>query len=101
MAQPAYEWDVETVAAVDSEDYAEGDVVEHHHTASFAEAKQFAATEPDEGMEHRIVLVRDDDECRSWAYLKDDGTLPGAFEDAYSRRVAKVPTRFHFEVARA
>lgn len=100
MAQPFYEWDVETVAARDSEDYAEDDVIDHHHTTSFAEAKRVAAQEPDDGTKHVLVLVRDHDD-RSWAYLNDDGTLPEYFEDAYNQPRGKVPVRYHREVAAA
>lgn len=53
----------------------------------------------EEGMTSRIVLVRDDDKGRSWAYL-EDGELPSHFEDAYGVKVAKVPGRFHEEVSK-
>lgn len=88
-----YEWDFETI----DED---GDIVDHHHCATFAEVRKVAgrATEPG-----RIVLVRDDDirSTREWAYLRDDGTLPERFEDAYQRPGALVPRRFHTEARAA
>lgn len=48
----------------------------------------------------RLVLVRDADEGRSWAYVSDDGKLPEYFLDAYDRPTVKVPKRFHDELSR-
>ena len=93
-----YEWDCETVAAVDTDDAAENDVLDHAHGATLAEVLRWSRQNPpDPGTRHDIVLVRDDDDGRSWAYMEDDGSLPEFFEDAYCRRVAKVPKRFHAE----
>lgn len=89
-----YEWDVESV------DTETGDVTDHNHFDSYAEAVEFADGEPDDGEEYKVVLVRDDDNGRSWAYV-EDGKLPGHFEDAYCRNVAKVPQKFVREVERA
>lgn len=94
-----YEWDVEEVDEHD-------DVQDHYHTDSYASAKAIHAAVPGEGtnMTSRIVLIRDDDNTRTgqraWAYL-EDGKLPEYFEDAHGVEVAKVPKRFHEEVARA
>lgn len=93
-----YEWDVETVETYDD---GNNDVHDHHHTKTFAEAKAFAATTPPEGCTHEIVLVRDDDDRRSWAYLNEDGTIPSHFYDANEGVWGKVPARYHKEVARA
>lgn len=91
-----YEWDVEEVDEHE-------DVQHHNHTSSYAEAKAIAATPDEAGMTSRIVLVRDDDStrtgCRAWAYM-EDGELPEWFEDASGVEIAKVPKRFHAEVAR-
>lgn len=95
-----YEWDVETVTIVDSEENEEGEILDHNHSDKFKQAKKDAAGTPPEGCAFRIVLVRDDDNGRSWAYLNDDGALDEYFEDAYERRTAKVPKRFHEEVSR-
>lgn len=96
-----YEWDVETVTAIDSEENEEGEILDHNHSATYAEAKRDAAAAPLDGCIHRIVLVRDDDKGRSWAYVDDDGSLDEYFEDAYENRTAKVPARFHKEIAKA
>lgn len=95
-----YEWDVEEQTAHESEGFEEGEVLEHWHSDTYAEAKKNAAREPDPGTVHKIVLVRDDDEGRSWAYM-ENGKLPEYFEDAYGQPHAKVPKRFHAEVGAA
>lgn len=91
-----YEWDVEEVDEHD-------DITDHNHTTSYAEAKRINDLSSDAGTTSRIVLVRDDDNtrtgCRSWAYL-EDGELPEYFEDAHGVEIAKVPKRFHAEVAK-
>lgn len=99
-----YEWDVEEVATVDSKEYAVDDVIDHSHSAKFAEAmadraRFIAAGVP--GVEYNVLLVRDDDEGRAWAYFyPEDNTLDEWFEDAYERRVCKMPKRYAEEVAR-
>lgn len=96
-----YEWDVETVTDRDSDEHEEGEVLDHHHVASYAEALAYTReVEPEDGERFQIVLVRDSDEHeegRSWAYMKD-GKLPTFFEDAYSVHTAYVPDQFHDEV---
>ena len=95
-----YEWDCETVASIDTDEFAEGDVIEHAHAPTLRETLKWARDVPLEpGTRYEIVLVRDDDEGRSWAYL-EDGALPEYFLDAYNHRVAKVPKRFQAETAR-
>ncbi len=95
-----YEWDCETVTAVESADFEEGEVIEHYHAPKFKEVLKESKTAPPEGCKFALVLVRDDDIGRSWAYL-DNGVLPESFEDAYGRFAAKVPRRFHEEVAKS
>lgn len=92
-----YEWDVETVAAVESDDHEQDECVDHYHTESFAEAQRVAATQAPDGFRHQIVLVRDDDEGRSWAYV--NGKLPEFFTDADGHDTARVPKRFHAELS--
>ena len=87
-----YEWDVETVTKDEFED-----IENHAHQKSYADCVAFAATEPPEGFFYRIVLVRDDDDRRAWAYLKD-GKLPEYFSDADGRDYRKAPKRFVLEV---
>lgn len=88
-----YEWDVETIAVGETDKYEDGEVLDHHHCDTYAEAMEFAASEPDPGTRYVITLVRDDTDGRSWAYI-EDGELPEFFEDAYYFPVAKVPQRF-------
>jgi|688.fasta_scaffold335079_2 hypothetical protein len=96
-----YEWDVETHAVGDSEANENGDILEHEFCNSYAEALRTITTFPAETGERRvIVLVRDDDVCKAWAYM-DGGKLPDFFADAYGNEDAKVPQRFHSEVAKA
>ncbi len=94
-----YEWDVETVATVGTVEIADGDILEHRHQTCFSDALAVAALPAEPGTEHRIVLVRDDDAGRSWAYFSD-GELDDRFEDAWARYAAKVPKRFYKEVAK-
>ena len=89
-----YEWDCETVDTY-------GDIIEHTHGATHAEVKAWSAANPCEpGFRRDLVLVRDDDEGRAWAYL-EDGKLPEFFQDAGLCNVSKVPQRFHREVLKA
>lgn len=89
-----YEWDCETVAD-------DGDVIDHMHAFSYAEVKAWSAANPCEPVtSHALVLVRDDDSGRAWAYL-EDGRLPEFFSDAGGADVSKVPQRFHREVLKA
>jgi hypothetical protein len=91
-----YEWDCEEVTADEFED-----VVDHWHDDAFAAVLAQSKTEPTEGSAYRVVLVRDDDDGRSWAYLDDAGRLPEYFEDASFRKTARVPNRFVKEVQQA
>ena len=93
-----YEWDVEEQTAEDSDENEAGEVLDHLFCTSYAEAKRQAARPASEGCKFVIVLVRDADDGRSWAYM-EDGKLPTHFCDAYQSPVAKVPQRFHKEVA--
>ena len=95
-----YEWDVELQTAVASDDHDEGEVVDHMFCGDFARSKRMAATAPEAGYRYALVLVRDDDNMRSWAYVTD-GVLPSHFSDAYGEQYAKVPQRYHAEVAKA
>lgn len=87
-----YEWDVEVVDP-------NGDIEDHLHQTSFADCVKVAAEETQPGYTRSIVLVRDDDKGRSWAYL-EDGALPEELLDAYDRPAAKTPQRFRKEVER-
>ena len=94
-----YEWDVETTTAVESERYEKGEVLDHNHFDTYAEALAFSKTDCEEGCEYVIVLVRDDDflSPRAWAYM-ENGKLPTHFEDAHGRMRGNVPMKYHREV---
>lgn len=92
-----YEWDVETVQTYED---GNNDVIDHYHTETYADAVRWAAAAPLElGVTYEVVLVRDDDDRRSWAYV-EDGKLPEWCRDAYECRWGKVPKRYHAEVAK-
>jgi hypothetical protein len=94
----SYEWDVETVAIVETTDYAIGDIAEHYHCESYREALAYAEkTEPPAGFGFAIVLVRDDDALRAWAYV-EKGQLSEVFSDANGVKYRKTPKRFIDEV---
>jgi hypothetical protein len=95
-----YEWDCEVVADGDSEAHEDGECIEHHHGRSFADVLAFIKTQPEAGTRHQIVLVRDDDRSRSWAYVTLD-KLPTHFTDADGADYARVPQRFHAEIEKS
>lgn len=87
-----YEWDVE-----DTNIY--GDVIDHNHRDALSDyhPSDFDLMEEEDARSCSLVLVRDDDNGRSWAYV-EDGKLPTHFSDAYGNDIAKVPQRFHQEL---
>jgi hypothetical protein len=93
-----YEWDVEILTACESEQYEENEVLDHHFQDSFADCIKELAQPLEEGLRRAVVLVCDDDNGRSWAYL-EDGKLPEYFVDAYQNQARKVPQKFHKEVS--
>jgi hypothetical protein len=95
-----YEWDVETHTATETEEHEAGEVLDHDHRDSYAQCLHVASQPAPEGCRFAIVLVRDDDSGRSWAYL-EEGKLPSHFINAYGIDVAKVPLQYHREVERA
>jgi hypothetical protein len=95
-----YEWDVELVTAVETAEHEAGEVIDHNHVESAAAALAFAAGGAGEGFAYSIVLVRDDDNGRAWAYV-EDGKLPTHFTDAHDNEVAVVPQRLRGEWERA
>lgn len=75
--------------------------MEHWHQTSYADCLAFIAKNPpEENVRYEIVLVRDDDDRRSWAYM-EDGKLPEYALDAYETEWGKIPKKYHAEVARA
>jgi hypothetical protein len=103
-----YEWDLETVAHGDQEQYEDGEVLEHYHAKTFAEVLAWRKDNPPLlGTRYEIVLVRDDNLQRTWAYTSrkerhnrpDQYTLPLHFEDANGVEATKVPARFRNEIS--
>ncbi len=93
-----YEWDCETVADGDSSQFEDGEVIDHSHGETFKSVVDWSKNNPPSpGFRHEIVLVRDNDDGRSWAYVVDD-QLPEFFTDADGRDAARVPQRFVREV---
>lgn len=95
-----YEWDVETLVATDTDEHEEGEVISHRHQTCYVDALREAAYSAPEGFLFAIVLVRDDADGRSWAYV-DEAGLPGRFTDANGVDGRRVPIRFAREVAKA
>jgi len=87
----SYEWDYETV----DED---GDIIDHNHSESLSRYGESDKTDT-------LVLIRelgnDRDGMidRTWAYVKD-GKMPEYFTDSAGVVGAKVPERFHKELAK-
>lgn len=94
-----YEWDVEEVVTEDGDEI----VLDHAHQRSYADCLAFIAkwerTLALGAKRLQIVLVRDDQDGRSWAYVRD-GELATWFSDAHGVELTKVPQRFRVEVAR-
>lgn len=88
-----YEWDVETVTIIDSDEHEAEEVLDHQFCKTFKEALSISKMEPPQGCRFDLVLVRDTPTTRSWAYVSEN-TLPEFFEDAYGNEVGVVPTRF-------
>lgn len=98
-----YQWDVEEIANEQltsfGQEFDKDDVMEHYHQTSFKDCQVFIkgiCWETD-NTRLQIVLVRDDDESRSWAYMEGN-KLPEFFINAYGNETTKVPKRFHKEV---
>ena len=101
MKRLRYEWDIEDIDE-------HGDINDHHHRDKLSEffecgfADDFAAAL--KGLGCQLVLVRDTldsdgaVDLRSWAYV-EDGKLPVFSHDGCGGRAAKVPQRFHRELA--
>jgi hypothetical protein len=95
-----YEWDCETQTTQETDEHEAGEVIDHRHGESYAQVAAFAAETAPPGTQYALVLVRDDDAGRSWAYV-ENGKLPEFFHDADGAQGARVPKRFHAEVARS
>lgn len=84
-----YDWDAELVE--------DGDVLDHDHSDKLAPLMARYKGDPS----RMFVLIRnkvDGSLERSWAYV-EAGVLPENFTDSGDHIVAKVPKRFHQELA--
>ena len=92
-----YEWDVETVS-LSCEDE---EILGHNHRDRLSEYGPDDFNPEDWGGDRcDLVLVRDGDDERLWAYVKDD-KLPEFFHDAWQQPTGyAVPKRFHQELER-
>jgi hypothetical protein len=71
------------------------EIVNVHHAESYAQAVSWQENDT----EYNVGLVRDLPRGgRSWAYI-EDGKLPEYFTDAYGEETAKVPAKYHREIA--
>lgn len=95
-----YEWDIETV------DIESEDILDHDHRDKLSEYGLDQLIRAINGDREtpttmtRLVLVRDTEAGRAWAYLNEWGELPNKFLDAYDKPVAPMPKRFVTEFAR-
>ena len=82
-----YEWDIETVEAG-----TDPEVLDHYHHDKLAQtADTLGKWHPDAAHQILIVLVRDDDYGRQWAYI-EAGRMPDQFDEGTA-----VPRRFQLE----
>lgn len=85
-----YEWDVESWDR-------HGDIYDHYHSDKLR--PDMALDAITYGNQKGLVLVREDSSGRHWAHVQD-GKLPEFFQCAYQRDTARVPQRFHAELAK-
>lgn len=95
-----YQWSVECQVT-----YTDGvsEVLSRQDCDSFAEAVAASKDAPkphqDGSTKNVVLLVRDDENSRTWAFLGDDGSLDDFFTDALGKRAEPVPQRFHQEAS--
>lgn len=100
-----YEWDVEIIHIGDTAGLEDGEILDHRHCDTYAEARKVAALVPRDGERAEVVLVRDgltasgEGDDRHWAYVVGSA-LPDKFADAMNVPRIPVPKKFHAEVAR-
>ena len=87
-----YEWDIETVSN-------DGEVLDHHHADRLKDL-------PTPSTKNEVlVLIRDTETERLWAYVDESRMLPRYFsrpeaDGQYHETSVAVPKRFHREIAR-
>lgn len=92
-----YEWDMEEYN-IDASD-SEAEVIGHYHSDTL-----IGVGFPSDHTQ-KLVLVRDDNSSRLWAYVDDSRMLPKYFsrpeaDGKYYETSVKVPERFHREIAK-
>jgi hypothetical protein len=87
-----YEWNIETIEVGD----IDSTVVDNRFADKLSEYEPKHIINNDSDHRKMLVLVRDDDFGRSWAYVIG-GILLDKFVDANTQEVADVPKRFHTE----
>ncbi len=95
-----YEWDIETTERLNDGDE---EILDHHHAERLNDFPKGALTAENEPYEYNtLVLVRDSDGERLWAYVDPtNSTLPRYFCDSWQEEIdVKVPKRFHEELTR-
>jgi uncharacterized protein (UPF0128 family) len=71
------------------------EIVNVDHAETYAQVVSWQEA----GKDYSVGLVRDlPSGGRSWAYI-EDGKLPAYFMDAYGEETAKVPAKYHREIA--
>lgn len=99
----AYEWDVELVNTITTDECEEGEIIDHNFFNTSKECVDYVLKYPTPvNNKLEIVLVLDTHDGRSWAYVDmETMTLPEWFEDAAGCETRKVPKRFHLELAKS
>jgi hypothetical protein len=96
MPKVLYEWDIESIEIIEGEEI----VLDHQHADKLSDLPT-----PVNDCE-KLVLVRDTDDSRMWAYVDNvSRMLPKYFsrpeaDGNYHETNVKVPQRFHREIAR-
>lgn len=105
MKLTTYEWDIETVTTPQEgvADWEE-EILDHDHRDRLAEfdpedvkAALAGKVDAETGHKLKLVLVRDSEQGRAWAYVEDK-RLPSHFSDAGHRQTAYVADKWHDEL---
>ena len=92
----------ECMWVVEEVETTSGDIQDTSCWPTALAAREYARRAVADGIKLNVALVRTDYEGdREWAYLRDDGTLPASFVDAYGYETCPVPRRFLAEARKA
>jgi len=92
-----YEWACEIVTDGETAEHEDNEVLGYIFTDTYAEAVKHCKRTAEAGTRHLVVLVQDDRDGRSWAYV-EGSKISASFTDAYGHFVCAVPRRFVKEV---